>query len=197
MIEYIVGIDPGKTGAIAVMHKGKIVNKVPIPLISTKEIDNFDLNIIFRNIRTLADKVAAENGNDLLVIMEHVHSIFGAAAKANFQFGRVNGLLEGFIAAYGLKYILVAPKTWQKEMHAGIPVIKIPARIVNKRDGTKVKKKEKVDIKKMSALAVQRLFPEVDCTTTPRSSKPHEGIVDAILMAEYGRRKYAKDSDVN
>jgi hypothetical protein len=33
-----------------------------------------------------------------------------------------------------------------------------------------------------------RTWPEEDWLATPRSSKPHEGLIDAALIAEYGRR---------
>ena len=129
MIEYSIGIDPGKNGAIAILHNGIFKKAVKIPLISTREINNIELNIIFRDLRILSDKV----NNNLMIFMEKVHAIFGVSAGATFEFGRVCGLLEGFLAAYGLKYMLVPPKIWQKELYTGIPEIRKPSHKIKKK----------------------------------------------------------------
>jgi len=36
------------------------------------------------------------------------------------------------------------------------------------------------------------LFPKVNLLMTERSSVPHDGLVDALLMAEYARRKFPR-----
>jgi len=108
-----------------------------------------------------------------------VHSIFGAGAKANFQFGRCLGLLEGMTIAYSLPFIKVKPKDWQKEMWEGVTPIK-----------TIVKGKKKTDTKATSLVAAQRLFPGDKFLGSERSKVPHDGIVDGLLIAEHCRRKY-------
>jgi hypothetical protein len=50
-------------------------------------------------------------------------------------------------------------------------------------------KTKRIDTKAMSELACKRLFPDVKFTATDRCTKTHDGMTDATLIAEYGRRK--------
>ena len=52
--------------------------------------------------------------------------------------------------------------------------------------------KTKVDTKAMALMAAKRLFPKVNLIMTERSTTPHDGLVDALLMAEYARRKFPR-----
>ena len=38
----------------------------------------------------------------------------------------------------------------------------------------------------------KRLFPDINLLATPRSRKPHDGMAEALLIAEYGRRHYER-----
>jgi hypothetical protein len=75
----------------------------------------------------------------------------------------------------GVSWEFVQPKKWQKEIFEGMNEIK----------NTKGKR----DTKKMALMACQRMYPDVDLTPTERAKKPHDGIVDALLIAEYLRRR--------
>jgi hypothetical protein len=48
------------------------------------------------------------------------------------------------------------------------------------------------DTKQRSIIAAKRLFPEVSLRRTERSRKDDDGISDAILLAEYGRRIHGR-----
>ena len=52
--------------------------------------------------------------------------------------------------------------------------------------------KTKVDTKAMALVAAKRLFPKVNLMMTSKSTVPHDGLVDALLMAEYARRKFPR-----
>lgn len=169
--KLIIGVDPGKDGAIAV--SGVVIQKITIPKIKT-EVDTRELARIFKGF--------GELDREVTIILEDVHSIFGASAKSNFSFGKICGMLEGLCNAFGYRYIKVQPKVWQKAMHEGIPLITKPA----KKEGGKPTK----DTKAMSLMAAKRLWPGEAFVKSTRASNPHDGIVDALLMMEYGRRVY-------
>lgn len=178
-ITVSIGIDVGKKGAITLISKDKSFRKYyKIPLIKETEIDISKLTEIFSHIKL--------NYNIGVVGVEDVHSIFGASSKANFQFGRCLGLLEGMTIASGSSFVKVKPKDWQKEMWEGVSIIKI-------NTGKKTKDgniKYKTDTKATSLIAAQRLFPGDKFLGTERSKKPHDGIVDGLLISEYCRRKF-------
>lgn len=87
-----------------------------------------------------------------------------------FNYGVHFGELLGVVQAIGLVHTLVPPKTWTKVMHAG-----------TKDAGPKARSLE----------AVRRLFPHINLLATERCKKPHDGMIDALLIAEYGRRQLA------
>jgi hypothetical protein len=165
-----IGIDVGKDGAIAVCTDNRW-SFFKIPLINT-EIDCSTTQIIFKTIR--------ESSDDIHAVIEDVHSIFGASSKSTFQFGRIAGILEMALVANNIPFTLVQPKTWQKEMWQGVSMIRKPS----KSGKTMVN-----DTKAMSLIAARRLFPMMDFKRTPQCTKPDDGIVDAVLMCEYCKRK--------
>ena len=173
-----IGIDVGKNGAIVIIHKGEITVE-PIPLIG-KTKPTIDLN-------ELSSIFAKLHGSITHVVIEDVHAIFGVAASATFSFGFVAGIIEMACVCYRIPYTKVAPKKWQEEMFAGIPVQYKP---LKKSDKPNHKPKLMKDTKAMALLAAKRLFPNQKLTFGERATVPHDGLVDALLMAEYSRRNY-------
>lgn len=167
-----IGIDPGKSGGIVALSVfNKLIDKWPMPVLG----DNLDVSAMFDLLKKLMDDYA------ITVIMEDVHSIFGVSASNNFTFGYVCGAIEAVVLCLKLKMIKVAPKTWQKEIWAnGDKVFK-----TKKPD----QKNPSIDTKATSLCAVTRLFPTVDLRKSSRAKIAADGIVDALLLAEYGRRK--------
>lgn len=154
----IVGIDPGLSGGIAVLDKGKPVILAVMPsmagLIQTREFARF-----FKEFDPANTKV----------IMELAQSFPKQGVASSFNYGRGFGNLEGALAAIGLSYTLVRPHVWTKEIHMGI--------------------QKELPPKQKSLIAVDRLFPGTDLKASARCRIPHDGLVDALLIAEYGRRK--------
>ncbi len=175
-MKYSIGVDVGKNGGIVVIdEKGNILTTA-MPQVK-KEIDT---NRIIEFLSSYMD-----NGNQVHCGIEDVHSIFGASAKSNFQFGRAAGIIEAAVVACGYPFTKIAPKVWQKEMWAGVSPVQI-------NTGKKTKDgniKFKTDTKATSLIAVQRLFPKLDLRATQRSTTAHDGIVDAVLICEFVRRK--------
>ncbi|PXV62362.1 hypothetical protein CLV62_12050 [Dysgonomonas alginatilytica] len=160
------GIDVGKDGAIVLFQDERVILKMVTPCIGN-QID----------LSGIRDILSPYNCNNIHVVVEDVHAIFGAAAKSTFNFGWSLGILEGMLTGMGIAYTKVAPKEWQREMWQGV-------RPVYKSGNSKA-----IDTKATSLLAAKRLFPNEDLTKSARAEKAHDGIVDALLMGEYCRRK--------
>lgn len=103
-----------------------------------------------------------------MIILEKAQAMPKNGAVGMFNYGMGFGEIVGAIAVLNRPIQQVAPKTWTAMMHSGIP--------------KSLKPKEK------SLRAVRNLFPNADLLASPRSKKPHEGIVDGILLALYGMR---------
>jgi hypothetical protein len=121
----------------------------------------------------------------------------GVAAGTTFTFGGCFEGVKALCAAFNIPITLVQPQTWQKVMWQGVPKHRKPPKKLTKKElekkaaGKKVRKPKKtgsIDTKKMSRIAVMRLFPGEDLRKNDRCDVPHDGIVDALLIAEYGRR---------
>jgi hypothetical protein len=170
-IKAWIGVDPGKNGGIITITEHGKMKKAVIPLIG----DDLDSRKLFEIISDLKTEF------DVTLIMESVHSIFGTSASSNFTFGYICGALEGIIMASRIKFIKVQPKAWQKEMWLSTEVEYQPLKPNQKRPS--------IDTKLTSLKAALRLFPHFDFRKSERAKNPHDGLVDAALMAEYGRRK--------
>lgn len=95
--DVIVGIDPGKSGAICFLHNGgNDIVIYPMPE------DIFQINELLKTVQTR-------------VVIEEIRSFGpGLGATAMFNFGHHCGLIEGIMIAYNISYVKVPPKTWQK-----------------------------------------------------------------------------------
>ena len=105
------------------------------------------------------------NGIDgsVFCIVEHVGAMPGQGVTSCFSFGRGFGFILGLLAAFCLPYELVRPQKWKKEFSC-------------------------TSDKNTSIEVAKRLFPGVDLRRTPKCTKPHDGICEALLMAEYAKR---------
>lgn len=181
MKKIYIGADPGRNGGIVVLDwMGNFIEKHTIPKIG-KDVDLKSFYKIFEKI--YQDTVLS--GTKPHVCVESVHSIFGSSSKSNFSFGYVVGVLDTIIVSLNLPYTKVQPKEWQKSIWLTSEIEREPS----KKDKNGNVKQGKVLTKLTSLKAYKRLFPNVDLRATERSKIPHDGLVDAILIAEYCRRQ--------
>lgn len=161
-----IGIDPGAKGFVAVMYgDGRR------EYCSIADGDYYLL-------AGFLGKVKYEATDGCVCCMESIHAIFGSSAKATFSFGEVFGVLQGLLIALRIPYMLVPPKTWQKE-------IWISEDKVYKNGGGK----KMVDNKGTSINAAKRLFPCEDLRRTAKCKNADDNKCDALLICEYGRRR--------
>lgn len=96
--------------------------------------------------------------------LERVNAMPGQGVTSMFKFGENFGFIQGLLAAYSIPYELVTPQKWKKEFQ--------------------------ITGDKNSSVAVcKRLFPVVSLRRTDRCKKDHDGMAEALLMAEYARRR--------
>lgn len=165
--KVFLGIDIGKSGALVIVKDGKIVWKTAMPKIGKKEVDVTRLRQIIWGVRKNYKVVAVFEALAVGKRAVGQSQIFGLGFQA--------GLIEGIVSGAGIPYHKVHPKTWQKEMWAGVQKVE---------DIT-----GKTDTKSTSLIAAKRIWPLETFLATKLSRVPHDGVVDASLLAEYGRRK--------
>lgn len=96
-------------------------------------------------------------------VIEHVNAMPGQGVTSCFSFGQNFGFILGLLTAFRIPYELVRPQKWKKEFSC-------------------------TSDKNTSIEVAKRLFPGVDLRRTPKCTKPHDGIAEALLMAEFARR---------
>lgn len=108
---------------------------------------------------------------DAHVFLEKAQSMPRNGGKAMFSYGTHFGELRGVLAALQIKHTLVSPSIWTRILHVGCTAS---------------------DPKKKSLQAVRRLFPGQKLTFGEKAKKPSDGLIDALLLADYGRRQFQK-----
>lgn len=159
----ILGIDPGLSGGIARRDQyGLLVE--PMPIISVDGKSVIDIPVLVRWIRAHQPIRKA--------YVEKVAPMPKNGSIGCFKLGDTFGIIKGILATMEIPTQLVPPQAWQKTMLAGI-------------EGTGRHKGR-------SCVAASRLFPETDFRASDRCRFPHDGMVEAALIADYGFRLEAK-----
>lgn len=94
-----IGIDPGKTGGIAVIEDVN-TNAIAYPYSPEKLID--------------LCSTYATNKSSIAVFVEKVHAMPNQGVTSMFNFGKGYGEILGILKAFKLSYELVTPQAWKK-----------------------------------------------------------------------------------
>lgn len=176
----LIGIDPGVTGALALLTRTGLQACVDLPVMArsstrvrskggemrdkvTNQVDAGALATILRDWTSGHDK------NEVMVIIEKCQAMPGKikgsdkaqSSKGTFSLGLSAGIIEGVVAALGLPHQLVHPATWKAAFK--VPTGKDAAR----------------------ALAI-RWYPGA-----PLGKKKDHNRAEAALLARYGQEQHA------
>lgn len=158
------GIDNGLDGGVAQIDwDGSLIMTDVMPttrLGKGREVDVMALRFLLPPV----------SGSMVLVEEASKHSAGVLALTSTwFTYGHIIAMLK----ILGYRYETVNPRAWQK-IYWSKP---------------KMPKGRKYDTKAAALSQATKLWPSQDWTPTEKSKKPHDGIVDAALIAEYARRK--------
>ena len=107
----IIGIDPGLSGAIAVLKNNKVLNIFEIPVMSEGKKNKRQLNSA-QLVRLLKDNI--KNDEEVSVVVEQVNAMPGQGVTSMFNFGQTFGAIKGICAALSLPIFFVRPSKWKK-----------------------------------------------------------------------------------
>lgn len=120
----ILGIDPGATGAIAILADGDPAGFIDMPIVpretSGNEVNGKALAASLRGV------MQQHPGAFMLAVMERVNAMpsfsrdgaerRGMGSQSSFNFGESFGIVKGVLAALGVSYSLVHPQTWKRRL---------------------------------------------------------------------------------
>lgn len=101
---HILGIDPGKTGGLAILdgETGQVVAVHPMPMVGSE----FDVESLFQVIQALPDGSR--------VVLERVNAFPKQGVSSVWAFAFGVGMIQGLVRASHVPLELVSPVTWQK-----------------------------------------------------------------------------------
>lgn len=155
---FVIGIDPGLDGAMAIMSVAGEWRTVVCPTPTTAAKSKGSRRVFDSWVMADLIRGAAKHGRIDLVVLEQVGVRPGEGAVGAFSFGRGVGIWEGICAAMGLSVERPTPQRWKGKL--GVPTDKQAARV-----------------------HAMGLFPGVSL-----ARKKDHGLAEALLLAEYGRR---------
>jgi len=139
-------------------------------LVFFKDKDNYEFYTMPEMYDVATFMNIIKNKEKGIVYIEKSQSMPGQSSVAMFKYGMHTGWVIGILQSLGYEIVQVHPATWTKVMHAGIGKV-----FTGKGSG-----------KRKSLEAVRKLFPNENFLITTRSTKPHDGFIDALLIAYYG-----------
>jgi crossover junction endodeoxyribonuclease RuvC len=123
--KLIIGIDPGQTGALAMLEDGEPAGFFDMPTMDRKksghEINGVELADLLRGRQTFYA------GVPIIIALELVNAMpsfgkgqerRGMGSSSAFRFGEGYGVIKGVLAALGLGFRLAQPRIWKK--HHGL-----------------------------------------------------------------------------
>lgn len=155
-----IGIDPGITGAIAVLCDDELMAVHDMPVLEVKVGKTNKRQVSPQLLAQIFNDILLEyaNGRECRVILEKVGAMPGQGVTSMFNFGRSFGVVEGVTAGHGLAIAYVTPQAWQKRS--------------GKKDG-----------KDGARQRVMELYPKhADWFKRIKD----DGRADAVLIARYG-----------
>lgn len=116
------------------------------------------------HLHNIAKFVQDNPKTKVLAAVEHVSAMPGQGVTSCFSFGQNFGWILGVLDSCWIPYELVRPQKWKKEFSC-------------------------TSDKNTSIAVAKRLFPHVDLRRTERCTKDHDGKAEALLLAEFCRRR--------
>tara|TARA_Y100001970_G_scaffold72604_1_gene92165 strand:- start:4866 stop:5357 length:492 start_codon:yes stop_codon:yes gene_type:complete len=110
---YIIGIDPGISGAICFFKDGIILDVIEMPSMAEgkKNKKQVNGNQLFNEINS---RLLQINNEDVSVVVEHVTAMPGQGVTSMFNFGQSFGVIKGLCSAMQLPLHFVRPTKWKK-----------------------------------------------------------------------------------
>lgn len=159
----VVGIDNGISGGLVAIssHDSAIIGKLAMPSKKHRSRNEIDMDAIWNWMFKEHDFSLTRT---LFVVEEPNNS---RNASTAYSVASSFHSLRGVFVTLGFNWKRITPQSWQKSMLGKVPA-----------GGTK----------DAATAKAREIWPLEKWLATSRCSKPHEGLIDAALIAEHARR---------
>lgn len=154
----IVGIDPGLSGAIAVLENKKVLNIFDMPVMSEGKKNKRQLNSALL-VSLLKENII--NNEDVAIVVEQVNAMPGQGVTSMFNFGQTFGAIKGISAALEFPIFFVRPSKWKKHFEL-INTSKDASRtkVIEMYPNLSNQLSKKKDVNKSEAILIARFYSE-------------------------------------
>ena len=165
---FYLGIDPGKSGAWAIIEDVGEVHSVGL----------------------YEDRAAIDKELPIkLACLEKVHAMPGQGTVSMFTFGETFGIWQGILEALHIPFEMVTPGKWQKSILDFLPAKALKVADEDKGQNAKRRAENRNALKSAVTAYVIRRYPDL---TKTLSIKKNQGIADALCLALYARLREGK-----
>ena len=113
-MNYVIGIDPGISGAIAIFEDGVLDCVVDMPTLKIASGKTMKSHISAIGLVRILGTWALVSDGQAHVVIEKVGALPGNGSVSMFNFGRSAGIIEGVVAAMQFPSTYVTPQQWTK-----------------------------------------------------------------------------------
>lgn len=157
-MKIYIGIDNGLSGGIVAIEGPSIIKSWTMPTRGKTGGNEVDAEM-------LASFFDQWMRDEITVVLE-TPGKFSKGVQAISSMWDSYGAARAILECRGFRHHRIPPQRWQKVMTPNCA---------------------KGDTKPAALMRARQLWPDMQWTATPRSTKPHEGLIDAALIAEYAR----------
>ena len=154
----IIGIDPGLSGAIAILDNNKVVGIYDMPVMAEGKKNKRQLNSA-QLVNIIKDNINTKE--EITVVVEQVNAMPGQGVTSMFNFGQTFGAIKGVCAALNLSIFFVRPSKWKKHFEL-INSSKDSSRtkVIEMYPSLSRQLSKKKDVNKSDAILIARFFSE-------------------------------------
>ena len=154
----VVGIDPGLSGAIAILENNKVLNIFDMPVMAEGKKNKRQLNSA-QLVNIIKDSTRPDA--EIAVVVEQVNAMPGQGVTSMFNFGQTFGAIKGVCAALELPIFFVRPSKWKKHFEL-INSSKDSSRtkVIEMYPSLSSQLAKKKDVNKSDAILIARFYTE-------------------------------------
>ncbi len=175
MSAIYIGIDPGLTGAIAVIRENGA---------TVTDLQSIDGQLDLKQLRAEMFIAKVQHQEEVYIVIEDVHSMPDQGVASSFKLGRTYGRIEGLVYYFAQIWdgliIYVSPQRWKNSFG-----------LINKRPkgSPKLTKAESEKRRREGKTRARELAAEIFPGIAESVARvKDDGRADALLLAEWGRR---------
>jgi len=113
-VSYVIGIDPGINGAVAIFRDNVLHSVVDMPTVEIASGKTMKRHISAATLCNILERYILELYPTTNVVIEKVGAMPGQGVTSMFNFGRSAGIIEGVVSALRMPSTYVTPATWTK-----------------------------------------------------------------------------------